>query len=352
MEKDNNKKVYVRDTMARKYQITVNNPLKAIPPFTHERIKEEIGRLKSVIYFCLCDEIGTEGTFHTHIFLMTGGTPIRFSTVQNRFQSEDKPYAHIESAYGSADINRMYLLKEGKFKESKGETSVEGSFEEYGEIPHSERMSKNGELQFIVDMVDSGYTTAEILRIHPEVLPYLEKIDKARQILLEEKYKDTFRKMETIYVFGKTNTGKTRTIMESAGEYSRVYRVVDYALHRMWDRYFNQEIVCFEEFHSSIPIQMMLIFLDGYPVDLPARYNQKTACFIKCYITSNIPLEKQYENIQRESPETWKAFLRRIHKVIHYEDNGKITEYSTQEYLERNNKFHAVEESQEKIPFD
>lgn len=337
----------VRDTQARKYQITINNPLKKEIPYTHEKIKEEVSKLASIIYWCMCDEIGAEGTPHTHIFLLSGGSPIRFSTLRNRF-----PSGHIESAYGSAVNNRLYLLKEGKWKNTnKAETSVEGSFEEFGEIPHSERMSQKGELQFIFDMVQSGFSTVEILRMHPEVLPYLEKIDKARQLLIEEEYKNTFRKLEVSYVFGKTDSGKTRHIMETEG-YSNVYRVTDYS-HRAWDRYQNQKTVCFEEFHSSFPIQSMLIYLDGYPCVLPARYNQKTACFLKVFITTNIPLENQYVNIQKESPETWKAFLRRIHKVIHYQNDGKIKSYTLDAYLNRWQKPDEGSQFQQmEIPFD
>lgn len=348
MEVNVEDKVSIRDTQSRKYSITINNPQNAHPPLSHERIKEEVAKLTSVVYWCICDEIGSEGNVpHTHVFIQSL-SPIRFSTIQRRFSSDGKPYAHIESAYGSAFSNRQYLLKEGKWKELKGETSIDGSFEEFGEIPNNERMSKRGELQFIFDMIESGFSTAEILRIHPEVMPYLEKVDKARQILLEAQYENVFRNLEVIYVFGKTNMGKTRTIMESEG-YSNVYRITDYAMNRAWDRYKGQKVVCFEEFSSSFPIQTMLILLDGYPIALSARYNQKVACYLKVYITTNIPLESQYPNIQKDSPETWEAFLRRIHKVVYYDEFGNITEYTTKEYLDRDKNFHKITE--EEIPF-
>jgi hypothetical protein len=37
-------------------------------------------------------------------------------------------------------------------------------------------------------------------------------------------------------------------------------------------------------------------------------------------------LYKQYESVQLEHKETWKAFKRRIKKVIHYKDGGLISE--------------------------
>ena len=76
----------------------------------------------------------------------------------------------------------------------------------------------------------------------------------------------------------------------------------------------------------------MLIYLDGYPVTLPCRYSDKVACYTKAYILSNIDLKEQYPNIQTYSPETWKAFLRRIHKVQVFK-NGKVETYSLFDYL-------------------
>ena len=59
----------------------------------------------------------------------------------------------------------------------------------------------------------------------------------------------------------------------------------------------------------------MLNYLDGYPLTLPARYSDKIACFDTVFIISNIPLSDQYKNIQTEQPETFNAFLRRIHNT-------------------------------------
>ena len=42
----------------------------------------------------------------------------------------------------------------------------------------------------------------------------------------------------------------------------------------------------------------MLNLLDVYPPILPARYSDKVACFTKVYITSNLPLNRQYETVQ------------------------------------------------------
>lgn len=180
---------------------------------------------------------------------------------------------------------------------------------------------------------------------------YLDKIDRARQLLIEEEYKNTWRDLTVTYIFGLTETGKTRSIMEKYG-YSNVFRITDY--DHPFDSYKNNSVLIFEEFRSSIKIQNMLNYLDGYPCELPARYNNKTACYLEVYIITNIFLEQQYVNIQVESPETWKAFLRRIDQVIWYQDKDTIITYdSVNEYLERNNQFHSLtKEEQECLPFE
>ena len=69
----------------------------------------------------------------------------------------------------------------------------------------------------------------------------------------------------------------------------------------------------------------MLNYLDIYPLILPARFNDKVACYDTVYITSNIPLNEQYKDVQHYKPETWKAFLRRINFLIEYTDFNVYT---------------------------
>lgn len=95
-----------------------------------------------------------------------------------------------------------------------------------------------------------------------------------------------------------------------------------------FDAYKGQPVLVFEEFHSQVPIAAMLNFLDIYPVMLPARYYDRVACYTTVYITSNIPLDQQYPEIQKCKMETWHAFLRRIHTVTEFRKGGLIREVS------------------------
>ena len=141
----------------------------------------------------------------------------------------------------------------------------------------------------------------------------LQHLDATRQMLLEEEHCDKRRALEVFYIWGKTGVGKTRFVMDKYG-YTKVFRVTNYA--HPFDGYKGQSVILFDEFRSSLPIADMLNYLDGYPLMLPCRYADKVACFSTIYFASNIPLEKQYQDVPVVEPETYRAFLRRIHHVF------------------------------------
>lgn len=293
-----------REKASRKYQLTINNPQEH--GFTHEVIRANIGTLSNCLYWCLCDEVGQEGTPHTHVYLVFQNA-VMFSTLHKRFYG-----AHIEPAKGSNQENRDYIRKEGKWADdAKHETNLSGTFEESGPLPE-EPQHRQKDSEAILDMLTGGASNAEILREFPAAMNRLQHIEAARQTLLEEQYRTTFRELHVVYISGKTGIGKTRSVMEKYG-YDKVFRVTNY--QHPFDSYAGQPVILFDEFRSSLPVSDMLKYLDGYPVMLPCRYADKVACFTEVYVVSNIPMEKQYPNVQADEPETWQAFRRRFHEL-------------------------------------
>ena len=304
----------MNNTQSRKWLLVINNPQEA--GLTHERISE-ILTLFSPDYYCMADERATTGTLHTHIFIYSH-SPIRSNTIKNRF-----PIAHIEKSYGSTMDNRNYILKTCKWENSdKSETSIEGSFYEFGEIP-TEQQEKSPKMSRLIADVRSGMKTTEIIDTSPEFVFKIRDIDLLRQTLLYEKYKSQKRNITVTYLFGATGTGKTRSIFDKH-DADDICRITNYSSKKgiSFDGYSGQRVLVFEEFNSQIPIEEMLNYLDIYPLYLPARYNDKIACYEIVYITSNLPLSEQYREVQKNRPETWKAFLRRIHKVVEYCPGG------------------------------
>lgn len=304
------------NAQSRKWHLVFKNPLDG--GLTQEAIAE-IAKHFFPDYFCMADEISETGTPHTHLFIMSS-SPIRFTTLKNRYQT-----AHIEKSIGSAIDNRDYITKSGKWADTgKAETSVEGSFYEWGNIP-TEKEEKSPKMHHLIENIKAGMTIMEIVNDNPALAFRIRDIEVLRQTVLAEKYATENRKLEVHYLYGATGTGKTSGIFEKHGA-GNVCRVTNYRKGQgvVFDNYAGQDVLVFEEYNSQIPIEEMLNYLDVYPLNLPARYSDKVACFTSVYITSNIPLHAQYSEVQTNRPETWKALLRRIHQVTEYTPFGTI----------------------------
>ena len=306
------------NSQSRKWSLVINNP--KLVGLDHEAIKEILAKFAPQ-YYCMADEIATTGTEHTHIFVLSE-SPIRFTTMKNRF-----PIAHIEKTYGSAQENRDYIRKEGKWADTdKAETSVPGTFEEWGYLP-SEREEKAPMMAQLIQDIQTGKSTTEIILENPKLAFRIKDIDLLRQTLLAEKYSKEQRKVEVTYLYGATGVGKTYGIF-SQFPAEDICRITNYRGSNgvNFDAYRCQDVLVFEEFNSQIPIEDMLCYLDVYPLMLPARYNDRVACYTKVFFTANIPLTHQYRGAQLDRPETWRAFLRRIHNVIEYLPDGSTVQ--------------------------
>ena len=98
--------MFAKGYQSRKFLLTINNPESA--GMTHEEIIDRAQKFNPD-YFCMADEIGASGTYHTHVYLYSE-SPMRFETVKKRF-----PTAHIDKAAGPSWSNRDYIRKEGKW---------------------------------------------------------------------------------------------------------------------------------------------------------------------------------------------------------------------------------------------
>ncbi len=308
-----------RKKSSRKYQLTINNPVEK--GYSHDTIKLILEQF-SLVYWCMCDEIGKEGTYHTHIFFIAKNG-VMFDTVKKRFYG-----SHIEAIKGSNEDNYNYIRKISDKYADKQETNLADTFEEFGTLP-ADRKNGNSLSAEIFEMIENGSSDYEILTTYPSALKSIEPIRKARQVIEEEKVKKTFRNLKVYYYWGKTGTGKTRTVMEKYG-YDNVYRVTNY--EHPFDNYQGEKVILFDEFRSSLKIGDMLTYLDGYPVMLPCRYSNRVALFDTVYFATNIPIEEQYENVQAYEPETYKAFLRRIHEIKEIKKQPVQIENSTDDF--------------------
>lgn len=226
------------------YQLTINNPIEH--GLDHHTIKEKlITNFSTLKYMCMADEIGEQGTYHTHIYV-SFTSRVRFSTVKKHFEQ-----AHIEVAHGSVTSNIDYIKKTGKWElTSKAETTVEGTYEEWGTVPTQK--GTNQAMEEMYELIKAGYNNAEILAINNDYIKDIDKLDKVRTTLLIEKYKNTRRlDLKVIYISGVTGAGKTRDILDEHGD-GNVYRISDY--QHPFDSYSCQPVMAFDEFRSQAPI--------------------------------------------------------------------------------------------------
>ncbi|MGX8701807.1 hypothetical protein [Caproiciproducens sp.] len=311
-----------KDTRHRKYLLTINNPG---AEWTHDKIRAVLSKMQ-LKYWCMADEQGLqEQTPHTHVFFVANSA-VRFSTVKGCF-----PTAHIDPACGTSEENRAYVQKNGKWVEDeKADTSIPGTFEEWGELP-TENPGQRTDWDMALAMLEDGHSAMDVIRSQTHLMRYRSTLEQVRQELIAEQCRDTFRILETTYIYGATGLGKTKLIMERYG-YENVCRITGYQ-HGCFDKYQSEDVIVFDEFSSSLKIQDTNNLLDGYPLMLPCRYANRVACYTKAYIISNIPLEYQYANVRLDTPTVWNAFIRRIHKVVHFTGINQYDEMTTREYF-------------------
>lgn len=306
-------------TTHRRYFLTINNPK---PIFSHEYIKEMLGQL-NISFWAMCDEVSESGTEHTHLYWESPNV-IRWDTVKKLFHT-----AHIQPAFGTPQQSRDYLLKQGDYAH-KAETSIDGTFEEWGKISEH-RQGKRTDWDIAKEMFEDGNNVYDVIKILPHLASKDVALGRLREMIIEEKYIDVERDLEVVYIQGKTGWGKSRYVTGKYG-HRNICRITDYK-HGCFNKYKCEDVMVFEEFASHFSMTEILNFLDRYPLELPCKYFNKIACYNKVYIISNLRLEEQYADIKKKNPDVYGAWLRRISKVMVFTGLGEYNTYSTEEYL-------------------
>jgi hypothetical protein len=292
--------MYVR---SRNWVLTINHQKKL--RYDNDELLKIIQDIPSISFTAFQLEQGEQGTLHHQAYLHFKNAKT-FDSIKKAF-----PLSHIEEMRGSSDQAITYCTKE--------ETRV-GESVMWGEVP--EQGKRNDYIE-INNMLVNGATNDDIRRRFPtQYFLNRNKIEAVRQDLLEERFGYEYRYLSVIYMHGSTGIGKSRYVVEKYG-YQNCYRISNYK--NPFDTYKGEDVIVFEEFRESLPIEQMLEYLDGYPSRLPARYNDKVACYTKVYVISNWDFNKQYSRTKRNDIETYNAFERRfnfvgtLEQVIKYE---------------------------------
>lgn len=256
-------------------------------------------------------EVGNETGYEHWQLWIENKTPIAFSTLRKKF-----PKGHFEVRRGSKQQAHDYVSKE---ETSTGETISNG------EIDYGDHRGERSDLRAARDALLEGATVEHVVKAVPGAWRYIKNFKEVRDIYLSEKFMKAERDIQVHYVYGEPGVGKTRMIFDRF-KYEDVYRVNSY--RNPFDTYNSENVLVLDEFYGQINMEQMLNILDRYPLRLPARYNDRVACFSEVFIISNVPLSSQYLEIQNQNPQQWKAFLRRIDSVERMEEGGFLVDDS------------------------
>lgn len=319
------------DKQRRQFFITQNNPSEY--QMDHDKIIEIMHhKFKHLVYWCMCDEIGESGTYHTHIFIVLSAKK-RWSSVQRMF-----PRANISSdVHGSPQQVVSYIKKTASnLTEAKKETNLPETFYEEGTIPTfylSE--SKVDMLSQIQDMLDSGMIPSEIMNQHIAFRQY-ETIIKKQFLQKRSREVPPKRELKFYYHVGASGSGKSyvyKKMVEKWGEDEVMY-TCDYANKGScaFDHYEGQKVVIMDEIKpDSIPFGMLLTLTDGYKSPIHCRYANAIAIYDEIHLMSVFCPEQLFDymnEISDKKTDSIRQLLRRITTIIyHYKDGEKYCTY-------------------------
>lgn len=262
-------------------------------------------------------EKGESGYLHWQILLVHKHA-IRFSTLKKAL-----PGVHLEPKRGSMQQAVAYVTK-------KDTRVVKEKPLAKGEISTSEQ-GKRSDLDELREIVLTGSMSLDDLIIdHPLAASYTRMCQSLIRARDAKKWKNELRlDLKVTVIFGETGTGKTRTVYQN-NELKNVCRVTHYGSGK-FDHYSGHRILALDEFAGQIPVQELLTLCDIYPVELPARYEDKIACYQHVYILSNTPPWDWYDcDVSLK-----KALSRRFTEVIRLDEEGKPFELKLETVKDR-----------------
>lgn len=229
----------------------------------------------------------------------------RFSTIKRYL-----PFVHIEKAKGSNSQARDYCMK--------SETHVSGPYE-FGEF--AEERERTDYRDFL-QLVHSGASNRKLARLYPSLfIRERNKLEKLREDIHEE-YSEKCRSVDVTYIYGSSGAGKTTHVQRELG-FKNVFYVTNYDNSMFTNCNFADTIVM-DEFTGSFNIQKFNRMVDGTPFQMRGLGESSWACFHHIYIVSNYSPKELYKDVQRDNYKVYRAFDRRLHKIIRIDSNHNI----------------------------
>ena len=148
---------------------------------------------------------------------------------------------------------------------------------------------------------------------------YKRQLTEYAQGIVNKKARNQLRNVKVTFIYGPPGTGKSTYIYNNL-DYEETF-CVDMYDKSMFTHYENHKNLVFDEFTGKVDITYMNKLLDRYPVQLRGLNSVKYASYENVYIVSNMSLKGLYKKEQEENPVVYQAFLRRVGKVIRFDEN-------------------------------
>lgn len=230
-------------------------------------------------------ELGDSGFLHWQL-VTCFQRKVRLTAVRNVFG----PF-HAEPTKSDAALEYVW----------KDETAIPDTRFELGALPLSRGRTQDWEA------IRNHAKNGELDLIPPDV--YVRNYNQLRRIATDHLQPNPIER-EVVCYWGRTGSGKSRRAWGEAGmdAYPKDPRT------KFWDGYRNHRHVVIDEFRGGIDIAHLLRWFDRYPVVVEVKGSSQVLNATKIWITSNIPPEQWYPDVDAETM----AALRRRIAVTHF----------------------------------
>lgn len=317
------------DTMSKSWFCVLNNPAQHFPELAGKTPQEvceflalrwvgESETRSGAWVYC----VSAQGLHHVHMVLESPNS--RFSAVKSAYS-----VAHIETTRGNKKQVEDYIYKRGDFAE-KGEQVLYTHL--VGELVGNQ--GRRNDLNVYKQMIESdGLTPSDILHMDANNYKYESYINK---LYYDKRLRETphFRDVVVYWHFGGTGTGKSYTSAQYIAKYGRdrvAFVSASSGGAHPFDSYVAQQYLFIDELRSDsafFDFPTMLSILDGYTVDLHARYQNKLMLWTEVHITTPLMPYEMYEYMAKQKYDKMGQLYRRInYYVYHWVENGTYKQF-------------------------
>lgn len=292
--------------------------------------------LEKASFFVFQLEEGKENGYRHYQCFCQYDHPTRFSSIRKAFMSHGFTVQYVMPRQFSVASCLAYCSKES--------SRVEGPWTR-GEATLPSTDAKTILLD-AENQLAEGVTTVDALLLNPETRPairrhlnYLRAIEEAA---LRSRWSKTDRSVTTHLLWGPPRTGKTWSLTHQRYSYDQVYRITDWV--HPWDSYRSQPILILDEFDpDDVDFHLLCQILEGYPLELSARYSNAWAAWNEVWIVSNADLDEIVESYRAQgiSESMLPSLPGRISEIIHHEAPGVEVSSIPDDFTAMQERFHC-----------